>query len=121
GGCLLTRTRKERRKCSANSAFLRIWSLKRWTCTTSAGSWIRMIKRDVNINVEYLTRVEGHGNIVVNMKEGRMEACRLDIVEAPRFFEGILRGRSVFEAQHITSRICGICSCGHTLASIQAA
>jgi coenzyme F420-reducing hydrogenase alpha subunit len=80
-----------------------------------------MNERNVTINVEYLTRVEGHGNIVVNVKEGRLETCRLDIVEAPRFFEGILRGRSVFEAQHITSRICGICSCGHTLASIQAA
>ncbi len=33
----------------------------------------------------------------------------------------MLRGRSIFEAQHITSRICGICACGHTLASIQAA
>ncbi len=80
-----------------------------------------MNERNVTINVEYLTRVEGHGNIVVNVKEGRLETCRLDIVEAPRFFEGMLRGRSVFEAQHITSRICGICSCGHTLASIQAA
>jgi coenzyme F420-reducing hydrogenase alpha subunit len=77
--------------------------------------------RDVNINLEYLTRVEGHGNIVVNVKEGRLETCRLDIVEAPRFFEGLLRGRSIFEAQHITSRICGICSCSHSLASIQAA
>ncbi len=80
-----------------------------------------MNKRNVKINVEYLTRVEGHGNIVVDVKEGRLETCRLDIVEAPRFFEGVLRGRTVFEAQHITSRICGICSCGHTLASIQAA
>ncbi|MBA4349210.1 MAG: Ni/Fe hydrogenase subunit alpha [Thermodesulfovibrio sp.] len=80
-----------------------------------------MKKKNVNINVEYLTRVEGHGNIVVNVKDGRLETCRLDIVEAPRFFEGMLRGRSIFEAQHITSRICGICSCGHTLASIQAA
>ena len=77
--------------------------------------------RNIKINVEYLTRVEGHGNIVVNVKEGRLEECRLDIVEAPRFFEGMLRGRSIFEAQHITSRICGICSCGHTMASIQAA
>jgi sulfhydrogenase subunit alpha len=77
--------------------------------------------RDVNINLEYLTRVEGHGNIVVNVKEGRLETCHLDIVEAPRFFEGLLRGRSIFEAQHITSRICGICSCSHSLASIQAA
>lgn len=78
-------------------------------------------ERSVTIKVEYLTRVEGHGNIVVNVREGKLETCRLDIVEAPRFFEGLLRGRSVFEAQHITSRICGICSCGHTLASIQAA
>lgn len=77
--------------------------------------------RDLNINLEYLTRVEGHGNIVVNVKEGRLETCHLDIVEAPRFFEGLLRGRSIFEAQHITSRICGICSCSHSLASIQAA
>ncbi|HMK55083.1 MAG TPA: Ni/Fe hydrogenase subunit alpha [Dissulfurispiraceae bacterium] len=80
-----------------------------------------MRKQNVNINVEYLTRVEGHGNIVVNVKDGKLETCRLDIVEAPRLFEGMLRGRSVFEAQHITCRICGICSCGHTLASIGAA
>ena len=80
-----------------------------------------MSKRTVIVNVEYLTRVEGHGNIVVNVKEGILEKCELQIVEAPRFFEGMLQGRSIFEAQHITSRICGICSCGHTLASIQAA
>jgi sulfhydrogenase subunit alpha len=80
-----------------------------------------MSKRTVKVNVEYLTRVEGHGNIVVNLKEGILEKCELQIVEAPRFFEGMLQGRSIFEAQHITSRICGICSCGHTLASIQAA
>jgi len=77
--------------------------------------------RNLDINVEYLTRVEGHGNIVINIRNGTLETCRLDIVESPRFFEGMLRGRSVFEAQHITSRICGICACGHTLASIQAA
>lgn len=77
--------------------------------------------KNVKVNVEYLTRVEGHGNIVVNVKNGKLEECRLDIVESPRFFEGMLRGRSIFEAQHITSRICGICACGHTLASIQAA
>lgn len=80
-----------------------------------------MSKKDININVEYLTRVEGHGNIVVNVKDGELEQCELQIVEAPRFFEGMLRGRSIFEAQHITSRICGICACGHSLASIQAA
>ena len=78
-------------------------------------------KRNVSVNVEYLTRVEGHGNIVVDVKNGELKTCQLAIVEAPRFFEGMIKGRSIFEAQHITCRICGICSCGHTLASIQAA
>ncbi len=77
-------------------------------------------KKDLNIRVDYLTRVEGHGTIVVDMKQGRLETCRLNVVESPRFFEALLRGRSLFEAQHITSRICGICACGHSLASIQA-
>ena len=79
------------------------------------------MKKNVTIKVEYLTRVEGHGNIIIDVKDGKLGTCRLDIVESPRFFEGMLRGRSIFEAQHITSRICGICACGHTLASIQAA
>lgn len=79
------------------------------------------MKKNIKVNVEYLTRVEGHGNIVVNVKNGKLEKCELNIVESPRFFEGMLRGRSIFEAQHITSRICGICACGHTLASIAAA
>ncbi len=80
-----------------------------------------MKKKDLKIRVEYLTRVEGHGNIVIDVAQGKLETCRLEIVESPRFFEGMLRGRSIFEAQHITSRICGICACGHSLASIQAA
>ncbi len=77
--------------------------------------------KNLDIKVEYLTRVEGHGNIVVNVKNGKVEKCEFHVVETPRLFEGMLRGRSIFEAQHITSRICGICSCGHSLASIQAA
>lgn len=79
------------------------------------------MSNNISINVNYLTRVEGHGNIVVEVKEGKLEICRLEIVESPRFFEAFLRGRSIYEAPHITCRICGICSCGHTLASIQAA
>ncbi|MFH1877987.1 MAG: Ni/Fe hydrogenase subunit alpha [Candidatus Omnitrophota bacterium] len=80
----------------------------------------KQTKRDLEINVEYLTRVEGHGNIVINVKEGKVEKCELEIIEAPRFFEAMVRGRSFFEVQHITSRICGICSTGHSLASVKA-
>jgi sulfhydrogenase subunit alpha len=78
------------------------------------------MKRDLHIDVHYLTRVEGHGNIVVDMKNGRLEKAQLDIVEAPRFFEAMLSGRSFHEVAIITSRICGICSLGHQLTSLKA-
>lgn len=75
---------------------------------------------NLNINVHHVTRVEGHGNLVVNMKEGILERAELEIVEAPRFFESMLRERPWHEAPYITSRICGICSVGHAQASINA-
>lgn len=75
---------------------------------------------NLDINVEYLTRVEGHGNIKINVKNGKLEACHLNVIEAPRFFEVMVKNRSMFEVQHITSRICGICSTGHCMASIKA-
>src|SRR5512137_1650065 len=75
---------------------------------------------NINIEVHHVTRVEGHGNIVVNAKNGVLEECRLDIVETPRFFEAMLRGRPYTESSHITSRICGICAVGHATASLRA-
>ncbi len=72
------------------------------------------------IDVHHVTRVEGHGNIFVEVADGVMKECRLDIVETPRFFEAMLRGRPYLEASHITSRICGICATGHATASLRA-
>ena len=72
------------------------------------------------IEVHHVTRVEGHGNIVLEMADGQLKDCRFEVIEAPRFFEAMLRGRSYLEASHIASRICGICSTGHAITSLQA-
>ncbi len=72
------------------------------------------------LEVHHVTRVEGHGNIVVDVLNGELKACELHIVETPRFFEAMLRGRPYTEASHITSRICGICAVGHATASLRA-
>lgn len=74
----------------------------------------------VKVDVHYLTRVEGHGNIKVDVDKGEIKECKLEIVEAPRFFEAMLKGRHYSEAALISSRICGICSAGHQMASISA-
>ena len=76
--------------------------------------------KNVDINVHHITRVEGHGNINVSIRNGAVEKCEWSIPEAPRFFEAMVVGRSWNELHHITSRICGICSIGHTLASLKA-
>ena len=76
--------------------------------------------KNVDVNVHHITRVEGHGNINVSIRNGAVEKCEWSIPEAPRFFEAMVVGRSWNELHHITSRICGICSIGHTLASLKA-
>jgi len=78
------------------------------------------MSKNINIDVHYLTRVEGHGNIVVNVNDGTIEKCQWQVPEAPRFFEAMVRGRSYQDIQTIVSRICGICSISHSLAAIKA-
>ena len=74
----------------------------------------------VHINVHHVTRVEGHGNIVLNTNNGKIEELRWEVPESPRFFEAMLRGRHYDDVPHIASRICGICSIAHSTASILA-
>ncbi|HNT29967.1 MAG TPA: Ni/Fe hydrogenase subunit alpha [bacterium] len=78
------------------------------------------MSKNISIDVHHLTRVEGHGNIVVDVKNGTVEKCEWQVPEAPRFFEAMIRGRHYTEVARITSRICGICAVGHTLASLKA-
>ncbi len=78
-----------------------------------------MSNRTVNINVHHVTRLEGHGNIVLNATNGRIEKLQWQVPEAPRFFEAMVRGRSYEDIQIIVSRICGICSISHSLAAIK--
>lgn len=75
---------------------------------------------DLTVDVHHVTRVEGHGNIVVEVRGGKLSTCRFDVVETPRFFEAMLRGRPYEDASHVTSRICGICAVGHATTSLRA-
>jgi len=72
------------------------------------------------IDVHYITRVEGHGDIVLNAVDGKIEELKWKVTEAPRLFEAMLRGRNYNDVPIIASRICGICSIAHTIASVKA-
>lgn len=75
---------------------------------------------NLNIEVSPVSRVEGHGDLILDVKNKKIEKLIFRIPESPRFFEAMLLGRKYDEPSHITSRICGICSVAHTCASIKA-
>ena len=72
------------------------------------------------IDVNHVTRVEGHGAIRIDTRAGEVKEVRLSIVEANRFFESFTRGMQPYEVPWIVGRICGICCVGHQLAATKA-
>jgi coenzyme F420-reducing hydrogenase alpha subunit len=80
----------------------------------------RLEVKKVNIKVNQITRVEGHGNLVVRSSNGTVDEVRWEVTESPRFFELMLKGRPWHDAHVLASRICGICSVAHQFASLAA-
>ncbi len=71
------------------------------------------------ITLNHITKIEGHAKLNLEIEKGKVKTCELSIFEGSRFFEGILKTQDYSELPDITSRICGICSIFHTIASIK--
>jgi len=65
------------------------------------------------------TRIEGNAQINIEVDEGRVRVARF-MVQEFRGFEKILKGRKVEFIPHLVSRICGLCSASHQVASLKA-
>ncbi|HKL27892.1 MAG TPA: Ni/Fe hydrogenase subunit alpha [Natrialbaceae archaeon] len=76
--------------------------------------------KEIRIEDELVTRIEGHGSIVVNATDGELESCEWQVVESPRYFEAMLVDQDYETVPHITSRICGICSASHVNSALKA-
>jgi sulfhydrogenase subunit alpha len=72
------------------------------------------------ITVDHLSRVEGHGGITVVLDGNQVSEVQFDIFEGIRLFEALVRGRSMEDVTGIVSRICAICSHGHSVTSLLA-
>lgn len=72
------------------------------------------------MTISPVTRVEGHGEVRIDLNEkGEVERAHFSVVEL-RGFERFLVGAAVEEAPRITPRICGICPTSHHLAAAKA-
>lgn len=65
------------------------------------------------------TRIEGNANIHIEIDDGKVKTARF-LVHEFRGFEGFMRGLRVEYVPHMVSRICGLCSSAHQIASIKA-
>lgn len=78
------------------------------------------MKVNLNVDLHHIARVEGHGNIKIRVRDGKLEEANWEVVETPRFFEVMLKGKHYTMAAPLASRICGICSISHSLVSLEA-
>ncbi len=78
------------------------------------------MRRTGHFSIKEITKVEGHANLDVMLRNGKVEKCELQIYEGQRFFEQILVGRHYSQIPLIVSRICGLCSVSHLSTAIEA-
>ena len=72
------------------------------------------------ITIDPITRLEGHGKIVIFLnEEGNVKNVYLQIPEL-RGFERFAQGRRAEDMPQITSRICGVCPVAHHFAATKA-
>lgn len=71
------------------------------------------------IEIDPVTRIEGHLKVTVEEEDGRVTSAYSTGMNY-RGFENFLKGKSPFAAVRLTSRICGVCPIGHTIASTRA-
>jgi coenzyme F420-reducing hydrogenase alpha subunit len=71
------------------------------------------------IFLQKATRIEGNADIRIEVEEGRVTSAQF-LVQEFRGFERFVKGRRVEFVPHLVSRICGLCSAAHQVASLKA-
>lgn len=72
-----------------------------------------MHKCDLNISINKISKIEGHADLDIVVKNGEVKDVNLRVMENQRFFEQAVKGASALNAPQLTSRICGTCSIAH--------
>ena len=73
-----------------------------------------------DITIENLSKIEGHMDLVIKVRDNKVEYVKLEVSENKRFYTQAIRGKHAVNAPQLMSRICGTCSIAHLLCCIQA-
>lgn len=79
-----------------------------------------MHTHDFDISIEKLAKIEGHADLSIKVRNGKVEDVDLRVLESSRFFAQAVKGKSYDTVPQLTSRICGTCSIAHMSGCIEA-
>jgi coenzyme F420-reducing hydrogenase alpha subunit len=76
--------------------------------------------KDADIKIEQLSKIEGHADLDIKIRNGEVADVKLRIEENKRFYTQAIRGMSYMQVPQLVSRICGTCSIAHLSCCIEA-
>ncbi len=75
---------------------------------------------DLNVSIDKLSKIEGHADLDVKIRNGKVESVDLKVMENKRFYTEAVKGKPALSVPQLVSRICGTCSVAHLTGSIEA-
>ena len=76
--------------------------------------------KDFEISIDNLSKIEGHANLDVKVRKGKVKHVKLKISENKRFYTQAIRGKIFSSVPQLVSRICGTCSIAHLTCCMEA-
>ncbi|MFH0737603.1 MAG: nickel-dependent hydrogenase large subunit [Candidatus Micrarchaeota archaeon] len=77
-----------------------------------------MHKESFDLTIKNLSKIEGHTDLDVSVKDGKVIDAKLRIDENKRFFTTAAVGKPAMAIHQVVSRICGTCSIAHLMCAI---
>ncbi|MFH1257981.1 MAG: nickel-dependent hydrogenase large subunit [Candidatus Micrarchaeota archaeon] len=75
---------------------------------------------DFDINLEAISKIEGHAALSLKVRNDEVEDVEFKIVEQKRFYTQAVRGKPAVNVAQLVSRICGTCSIAHLTCCLEA-
>lgn len=79
-----------------------------------------MHTHDLNISINKLSKIEGHADLDIVIRDREVRDVHLRVEENKRFYTKAILGKPAVSIPQLVSRICGTCSIAHLTCSIEA-
>jgi len=79
-----------------------------------------MHKCNLDVEISKLSKIEGHADLDIKIRDGKLEEVNLKVMENVRFFNQAAVGMNANAVPQLVSRICGTCSIAHLTGCIEA-